>query len=266
MRLLFLLLISFTYPLSAFSHESWIEPELYRIASDQQIRAHIRVGEEFIGESHSYNKRDYRMLELNSGNNSEPITGRLGNIPAIQILPSDPGLHILRHESIGTQLEYEGMEKFKRFVESVGLPRIAIEHLERRYPTDFFRERFVRFSKALIAVGAGRGADSSTDWPVEIIAVDNPYTQTNSGPLTFVLLKDGDPWPNHVVTAFLKSDDDSVDIRTLDTDSEGRFILQWSGNGSVLLSAVTIAPEKKTGYDRKTLWRSNWASLTFGAH
>ena len=145
--------------LPARAHEFWIEPEAYRVASQDPLVAHIRVGQEFKGPSYAFLPRNFSTFVLETGGTRIPVEGTIGDRPALnQRLPQE-GLATIVHATTYSTLNYETMAKFEKFVTHKDALWTLEEHATRGLPDSDFREAYSRHAKSLVAVGAGAGSD-----------------------------------------------------------------------------------------------------------
>ena len=107
------------------------------------------------------------------------------------------------------------------------------------------------------APGAG-GYDLRLGCPLELIPQADPYSALPAGGFPLLLLKEGQPLPNALVSA--RRQDQPLERLTARTDAAGRVRLPLRGPGRWLLNAVFIRPAAS---GEPATWESFWASLTF---
>jgi len=257
----FALLLGGTFR-AAHSHESWIEPERFRVSEGALILAAIRVGEGFKGTSFPYIPAEYDRLTISdSSAPARSIVGRLGDLPAISTRPVRNGLHVLAHASRPARLTYGSFEKFRQFLISEGLEWVVSAHHQRRLPPQGFTERFRRFDKSLVEVGEGAGGDRALGMRLELVALVNPYRgKPNQMPVR--LLFEGTPVADAQISVFHRSNasDRGTRIR-LRSDQRGEARIVRPLAGRYLVSAVHMVMPiaERDG----AVWESLWASLTF---
>lgn len=104
------------------------------------------------------------------------VEGENGDMPAVEVAARSEGLAILVYESRYRALTYDSFDVFRGFLVDKDETWVLGEHATRNLPTNGVREAYRRFSKALVAVGAGRGTDRVTGMEMELVAEANPYT------------------------------------------------------------------------------------------
>ncbi len=249
-----------TTPLSAIAHEAWIQPVEFRVQKGDPVRAHIRVGQFYRGNSQVYNDDKFVLLQIAYGVEREKINGRLGDIPAIRSSVKQSGLHSLGYQSTGTRVTYETWEKFENFAKKQGVEWILQEHQKRGYAEAGFEETFYRYAKSLFVVDKPDGDDVIFGLPFEIVALTNPYIGTPDH-IAVQLLLAGKPHTNAQITVFRRTKDGKAERNIFYTDQQGRASIPTEAGHQFLLSTVYMeAREKKKNASR---WHSHWASLTY---
>lgn len=261
-RTLFALNLALLPAIPGAAHEFWIDPLDYTIAAEDPLQARLRVGQSFAGVSMSYMTRNFSRFDLVFGDSITPVTGRLGDNPALSVEEHGEGLAIVLHETTPRDLTYDEWESFLSFAEHKDFPDIEARHLARGLPLTGFVESYTRHAKSLIAVGDGSGQDRAFGLRTEFVALANPYTDDITDGLPVLLLLDGAPRANAQVELFDRAPDGDVTITLHRTDSEGRAVLPVEPGHEYLADAVTLLPlEPET--EGGPVWHTLWAALTF---
>lgn len=250
--------------LPGFAHEFWLEPLDYRAEAGDKVRAHIKVGQYFKGNTYAYFPHRFDTFNLMIQSQSEPVNARLGSIPAVSQNVEKPGLAVLAYESNYEELTYNDAEVFQTFLELDGLEWIKQRHQERGLPAEGFTEVYRRFAKAYIGIGHGRGQDRTFGFPLEWVLNANPYQLAAGKPLPAQLLWQGDPFADSLVRVFIRSGNQEVEELRLRTDEEGRIQLPYHADTEYLVSSVHMV-EPGEGIKEQTgaVWESLWASAVF---
>lgn len=246
--------------LPALAHEFWIEPLEFQVETGTPLGVHLRVGEEFYGAPQAYFENRADRFELRRDGTVTPYDGRLGDIPAMEIAPSDDGLLVVLHQTAPSTLTYESWEKFQAFADHKDFPNIRERHLARGLPLEEFDEAYTRHAKSLIAVGGGAGSDRPSGMEVEFVALTNPYTDNLTDGLAVQLLFQNTPHADAQIEVFDRAPDGTVAISLRRTDADGQALIPVTPGHSYLLDAVYLRP-----YDgpEDAVWESLWASLSF---
>lgn len=69
------------------AHEFWIEPIEFQVQKDQKLEADLKNGEFFKGSRQSFFANRNTSFQAVLGENVTPISGRMGDRPAIQLPP-----------------------------------------------------------------------------------------------------------------------------------------------------------------------------------
>lgn len=248
---------------AALAHEFWISPSRYVVEPKGQIVANLRVGKNFEGPVNSYIPDDFSRFGILLEGSNRPVKGRLGDIPALTMQAESEGLAVVIHETSPTELTYPKWEKFETFANQKDLGWVLKDHKARGLPEKDFKETYQRFAKSLIAIGHGRGRDSTVGMETEIVAEANPYTDDLTLGLPIRLLYKGAPRVDAQVEIFSKSSDNKATVTVVRTDAEGRAVIPVKPRTEYLLDAVVMRPLDTDDATEKPAWESLWASLTF---
>lgn len=250
----------FTGPTSA--HEFWIEPLAYQIQPGDEIKAELKVGQEFNGSSYPYRPSQIERFDLVTGDAVAEVTSRIGDNPALHTPVATDGLVVVVHETMDNRLTYTEFAKFEKFVAHKAFPGVIAEHDKRGISRDRFVESYRRYAKALVGVGTSQGADAPVGMKTEIVALANPYISALTEMPVQVLL-DGAPRANTQVELFEKNADAEVTITLHQTDADGKAVLPVKQGHSYLVDAVWAEALPNSDADKGAVWKTHWAALTF---
>lgn len=260
MRLLPLLLL---LGAPAQAHELWIEALDWTPAQEGRLEADLVNGQNFDGLKLSYLPKWFTRFDVVAGDEVAAIDGRIGDSPAMGQPALGDGLHVVVYQSTPSTVDYKEWEKFLKFATHKDLGDIATEHKARGLPEVDFKEVYTRFSKALIGVGAGDGADRRMGLETEIVALDNPYT----GPLDAVRVQvfyGDDVRSNTQIELFEKAADGTVGVTLHRTDAQGIAVLPVQAGHEYMADAVVMrVPSNALASDYGAVWETLWANLTF---
>ncbi len=248
-----------TLPVLSSAHELWVEPETWQVAEGETIRADLRNGEEFSGSRLSWFDRSVARADLAIGETLQQITARMGDRPAMQAEAFAEGLAVVIHETTPSKITYKTWEKFQKFVDHKALPVTRAAHEAAGHPAEGFAESYTRHAKALVAVGDGGGSDRAFGLQTELVALENPYTETFGGEMRVRLLYQGQPRKGAQVEIFDRAPDDTVTIRLTTTDDKGEALIPVTRGHTYLLDAVLLRPGSVDG----ALYDTLWAALAF---
>jgi hypothetical protein len=261
--LLAILWLSVLGPSAAKSHEFWIEPVSFAVAPGAPIVARLRNGERFAGVALPYLPADYRRLELIEGAATRRIEGRLGDEPALNMPSLAEGLVIVALETTDSILTYDDPARFPAFVAHKALAGALEAHARRGLPEAGFSERYSRHVKALIAVGAGAGADRSLGLRTEIVAGANPFTDDLSAGLPLLVLLEGAPRADAQVELFARGPGGEVTVTLHRTDAEGLVTVPVAPGHAYFADAVVLLDAGNDRPEAGPVWQSLWAGLSF---
>lgn len=253
-------------PSALAAHEFWIEPEHYQVAAGDTIVANLYNGEKFDGYGQPYVESTTNRFDILLKGDASPIKARVGDRPAINVATKDAGLAILVHEKKTTTLRYAQWEKFQKFADHKGFDNIKQRHDARGLPEAGFKEAYSRHSKSLVAIGSGEGSDQQAGLEVELVALNNPYTDDLANGLQIAAFYQGKPVPHSQIELFEKDQDGNVTITLHKTDSNGEVLLPVQPQHSYLADMVILRePSERATGQPVVAWETLWASLTFSA-
>lgn len=249
---------------AARSHELWIEPRDFQVEAGETLEADLRNGEEFRGVSLAFFDNRSTRFELVLGEQTHPVTGRMGDTPAIAMPVEGEGLLVILHESTPSRLTYQKWDKFLAFAEHKDFPEAAVVHEAEGWPREGFRERYTRHAKALVAVGSGAGEDRAFGMDTEFVARTNPYEADFAGTMVVDLFYRGQPRADAQVEVFDRAADGTVSVSLYRTDAAGRAAVPVTPGHDYLFDAVVLrkappAPDTPGA----PVWETLWAALTF---
>ncbi len=249
-------------PVTATAHEFWIDPVEYAVPSGGTLMATLRVGENFAGAEQSYLDRNFVRFDTQCGGMVDPVPGRAGDRPALNVAAPREGLCVIIHQTKDYTLTYSVWQKFVNFVEHKDFEGVLDEHAARGLPETGFIELYSRYAKSLIAVGDGAGSDAEVGLVTEIVAEANPYTDDISGGFPIRVLYNGAPRADAQVELFARPPSGEVEVSLHRTDADGRVTLPVQPSYSYLADAVVLRPMEPQA-EKDPVWESLWASLTF---
>lgn len=247
----------------AQAHEFWIDARDYSVDPRAVIEADLRVGQEFEGQAYGYFPQSYTRFEVWMGDEVRPVEGRMGDTPALSMEGLPDGLAVVAFEAVTATITYDNWEQFVNFAEHKDFGDIAAMQDARGLPRVDFTETYTRHAKALIAIGAGAGADQELGLTIEIVALANPYTDDISGGLPVQVFYLGAAQGDVQVELFERAPDDTVEITLHRTNADGIAMLPVRAGYEYLADHVVLEPiEPET--NNGAVWHSYWAALTFG--
>ena len=250
---LFVIIFLVTFlKIKVHAHELWLEPINLNFNNKELFKTNINIGQDFMGSPFGFYSPNKKSLYLENRNKITQLSQRDGDFPAIQMLISEQGFHILNYETNNEFLKYESVEKFEDFIKEQGLQN-TINKLDRnKIPTENYR----RFAKVLITDGNEGFFIQKTKLDFEIIALSAPYELNNSF-FEFQLFEKKKPLGNWQITIFSK-DENNTYKKKIKTNSNGVGKIRTIENRTYLLSAVKL---NKTNYLQKLKFKSDWFSL-----
>jgi hypothetical protein len=263
--LIFLNVLTLFYILvqPSVAHEFWIEPKKYSLKPSDVLSAALFVGQDFSGYEQPYIQNNFSRFELVSTNAIQPIRGRIGDRPALNIFPKNSGLSAIIYQSTPTQLTYNDFNKFVTFSEEKGFPNIPKQHLAENLPKTGFKEIYTRFAKSIITIHNNKGSDKLSGMELEWVMGKSDLSNANTTPIKFSLYYKGIAKADALVTVFSKDALGKVNKTTGSTNNKGVFILTPSVDTRYLIDSVIIRKNAPSSAPDAAIWESLWASITF---
>ena len=246
----------------AFAHEFWIDPTAFVVAPDAMLAADLRVGEAYRGGPQPYLTQSFTRFEIVQDGRARPVTGRLGNIQALQMGDLSDGLAVIVHETTGQMLTWTGWDRFLAFAEHKDLGDVTAMQAARGLDQEGVTEVYIRYAKSLVAIGDGAGMDGRMGLRTEFVALTNPYRDDPALGFAAQLWLDDAPRADVQVEVFAKSPDGAVAVSLARTDAEGIVRLPVAAGMRYMIDAVVleaVAPDQPTDPE----WRTLWANMTF---
>jgi uncharacterized GH25 family protein len=250
---------------TASAHEYWLDPADYQVQPGAKITANIRNGQLFEGMNLAYIPNRTERFDLMFDGKQVAVEGRMGDSPALQIIaPPTDGLLIAVHEASKSKLTYTEWEKVVGFAEHKDFPDMVADHIAAGYPQDKVREDYWRFSKTLIAVGDGHGADVDMGMETELTALTNPYAADFDDTMQIALTYQNAPRAASQIEVYERDADNQVIVTKYRTDADGHASFPVRPGMTYLVDAVKLRPGPEAGETPDAAhWQTLWASLTF---
>ncbi|MDZ7823940.1 MAG: DUF4198 domain-containing protein [Ahrensia sp.] len=263
-----LIAISVFTPLSVNAHELWLDAKQYRIEPNTKIVADIKVGQNFSGSTFSFIPNSHIRFDVALGDTVIPVTGRLGDAPAVNIDPIGEGLNVLIHQSTTLDVYYAEWEKFGNFIKHKDFKGAEERHDARGLPREKFREAYSRYAKSLIGVGNSQGQDRAYGLETEIIALENPYTDNIADGLDVKVVYRDMPRADVQVEIFEKSTEPNtaaeVKVFTTRTNQQGIATIDVKPGFTYQIDAVVLREDlSPKAQNIGAVWETLWANSTF---
>lgn len=263
-RQICLLLAAFVSPVCAVAHEFWIEPLRFIVSTGDPVVANLNVGKFFKGSAQPYIQERFVEFSVTDSSGKRSVSGRPGDLPALDMPVLNPGLQILAYRSRPQSAVYEDFAKFERFARKEGNPWIIEEHKRRGLTRRKVTEAYTRFAKSLVHAGDAPGADATVGFPLELVVEAGPSAIVAGDDVPVRLLWQDEGLPLAQLSVFQKSAGCEATRSSIYTDESGRALIAYNGGGRFLLNAVhVILPTPDTLQDVLADWESLWASTTF---
>ena len=248
---------------TSISHEMWLDTTTFRQVVGDDFEISLKNGQMFEGRELPYFKNRFSEFYYVNDDQKLNIESRMGDTPAAVLSSNSNGLITGIYVSKKSTITYKSIDKFADFATEKGEAWAIEKHLASKFPETNFKEDYYRFSKILIGVGDGKGADQSMGLKHELIALNNPYIISPSDEFAVQLLFNGQPQKNRKITIFERDVYEKVSVKTVLTDSQGICKFTVSQGNDYLVDNVILKLNNEPKND--VYWISYWAALTFRA-
>ena len=224
----------------------------------------MRNGQKFKGVELGYFDDRAEVFDWIQNGERTAVKSRAGDFPAMKMDLANDGLMVLVYETKFSTLQYNKWEKFLAFAEHKDFTDVERRHKARNLSMVRFSEIYTRYCKSLIGVGAAAGQDAITGMETEFVALNNPYTDDVSDGFRVLVLYQGAPRTAAQVEIFDRAPDGSVAVSYVHTDDQGHATVPVIAGHTYLLDAVVLRePEETIAAEKKVVWETLWASMTF---
>lgn len=247
------------------AHELWLEPLDYQVEQSGQLQAQIKNGQDFEGSTLPYIDRRFRHFIVFQDGDGIKVTGRNGDVPALNMTANRAGLNVVAYQSTPATITYENWEKFQTFIDHKDFGDVRSEHDARGLPDADFTETYVRYSKSLIAVGDGAGADLRVGLETELVALTNPYTDDLTDGFQVQLFYGENVRADEQIEVFAKAADDTLEVTYVRTNADGIATIPMQSGTAYQLDAVVLRPAGEAVASQGSVYETLWANMTFMA-
>ena len=262
---LFLRVIFLVFPCTLFGHELWIDTTDFKVEKLSMFNLNFGKGLNYVRVSFGYFVISVNVFYWRQNGKKFDNNSRQGDNPALQISPTDNGLVSIIYVSKPSIIKYKDFSKFQNFVMEKHSPNVVEIHKNLDFPLENFSEIYTRYSKALVGVGTSKGFDTENNLELELVALENPYTDNMADGIEILALYNGNPRALSNLNVFERSNtDSSVNTFVVKTNDKGVAVVEVKNDCTYLIDNVIIRPaNKKLFKDRGVIWESLWAALTF---
>ena len=256
--------MSFFATASCNAHELWIEPQNTKIEAGEQVITDIIVGQNFIGNAQIYLPSRTELLAISQKNSTAELSPRPGSRPAIRFVPEQDGHLMIYFQSADEYVTYQNFDKFAAFITEKHAPELAALHRKRGLPDIDFKERYKRFAKSSMFIGAPIAPilDNDTQMALEFILLEIQPADDGQQQMRFKLTYQNDAVPNAPISLFIRDQNSDAEKQQMRTDNLGEVTITTHPAYAYLLDYVVIRELDPASDPAGAVWESLWASFS----
>lgn len=248
--------------LLASSHEFWMQPLKFFYQKGETAGIDFRVGENFEGARWSLKRHRIERLEHHSSAGVQKISipTDTARKPLLEVALKAEGENLIAMQSNNAYLELDA-EKFNAYLKEDGLDEIINHRIKSNTVNTSSREHYQRNAKLLLSCGDVHDETfkKNTGMPLEIMALQNPYTTALGSEIRFQILFENKPHAFALVKVWHKAESRTF-MQNVYTDKDGIITTRLSGKGAWMISCVKMRAATEKDID----WQSYWGSFVFG--
>lgn len=263
MKKFLLLFLSCIMLAPLLAHEFWLHPSKFFYKPGDRVSIKFLVGENYDGENWKGNKTRIQQLALYSSKGKEDLatglTEKEGD--SLNIVAAAEGTNVIIFNSINSFIELEA-PKFLEYLKEDALTN-AIDYREKNKENDSVgREFYQRSVKTIIQVGNAHTdiTATPTSLPLDIVAVQNPYSLKDKDSITLKIFFKQQPLANQVIKIWHRVKNETIKAEIL-SDEKAEIRIPHQRNGRWMISTVRM---ERLAATEKAQWQSYWGSVTWG--
>ena len=254
-------LVSHLLAAAVEGHDLWVVPGKFALEPGERFRVFVNSGDEFPTSDSLVGEHRLDRFDLVAASGRRALEGFAvdGKSLTVEVTAPEGGIAILVLAVKPRLIRLKAAE-FNEYLKEDGLPHALRSREERGELEEPALERYTKCAKAIVRVGDGE--DRMWSEPVgtrlEIVPAENPFALRAGGFLPLVLLFDGKPLSDVVVSAG-RAGGPRNEVSGV-TDAEGRVGLVLPISGRWYVRSIHMI---RLEGDPEAEWESFWATLTF---
>ncbi|MEO5682410.1 MAG: DUF4198 domain-containing protein [Chitinophagaceae bacterium] len=257
-----LLLIVSLFVLPMMAHEFWLQPEKFMYQPGDNINIRFWVGEDFDGSNWAGNRDKVNSLQLHFDDLTDDLADQVADEKgdSLQLSIFDEGTAMVTFNSTNSFIQLDSA-KFNAYLKEDGLQNILDYRASHQEMDSTGREFYQRSVKTLLQVGDKKSNISrTTNLPLDIIPLVNPYTLKDNDSLVVKLLFKKQLLSNQLVNVWRRIDG-KTSKHEYHTNEKGLLSFTVATSGKWMVSAVQMI---HLNNNPAASWQSYWGSCTWG--
>jgi hypothetical protein len=248
------------------AHDLWVVPGKYRLAVGELTRVFINNGDAFPESLNLIGEHRITEVKLRGGG-ADAVLSEFrvdGQSLTFEVRPAEPGSYVI---AVGIRPRTVRLkaEDFEAFLEEERLETVSKEREEREESGQPAVERYAKWAKAIVDVGAGDDTKAAS-WtapvghPIEIVPLDHPNRVAPGGSLRIRVLYQGAPLGGVPIEGARAGGSDSAGSIAGVTNDEGEATVTLPSAGRWYVRAIHLV---RVSDDPGVEWESFWSTLSF---
>jgi uncharacterized GH25 family protein len=250
---------------SAHAHEYWFEAGNFFLRPNEVTSVRLFVGEALRSGSEvpfqASKTNSFQMFTPN-GTFDMRTMAEDERKPIVIFSADQAGTYVLAMERGWSYITLEA-DKFEAYLKEDGMEYIIAERERLGETKKQGRERYSRFIKTILQVGANRTGNAKSRYGgrLEIVALDNPYAKKIGDTIQFQVFFGGAPIGSKTVFADNR-DGEAISTQKLVSDKDGKVTVKIDRKGIWLIRLVHM--QRCSRACGEADWESFWGALSFG--
>lgn len=246
---------------TASAHDVFLNAKPFVLNNPGSLTLSMYLAEAFPGEVIKWRgDKTVKFWMIGPGTNVE-LTAKKEANPVIEF--KNIGTYVIGWNGTPSYIEVEP-KLFNEYIEAEGYENVIQMRKEQGVQDKPGREKYIRFLKCFVQVGADKTDDFSKNFgqKIEMIPLVNPYSVKAGSNLAVRVVFDGKPLSGVRVMATYEtySKEHDVYAHTMETDTEGIARIPIDKPGLWMIRANRMLPLQG---ETKADWESYWANFSF---
>lgn len=259
MKVLFIF-ISMVFSVCASGQELWMQPSEFFYVPGDSLKVEFNISRDFRENPWQLTYAKIQRLQLYEASGRRNLVPREGKFRHLNLLMQREGTKLFVMQGVPSFIEVEA-ESFNKYLKEHSLDEVYNHRDQTNTLNTPGKETYERCTRLLVQVGSKTDETyrKETDFPLEIIPEQNPYTLKMGDVIRFRILYEGKPLFGARVFVWNRSNNRTI-RQPVYSQQDGSVEARLSDAGPWMISVIKMVPSK----DGQADWHSYWSNLVFG--